>query len=62
LVAKVFFQKKTSPKPKIVYFGWKFSTKESKLAFPTNLTILYPNPQKKFQLSKNYNFKVNFPG
>jgi hypothetical protein len=34
-------------------FGWKFffskkSTEESKLVFPTNLTILYPNLQKKF--------------
>jgi hypothetical protein len=34
LVGNFFFQKK--------------STKESKLVFPTNLTILYPNLQKKF--------------
>jgi hypothetical protein len=35
----------------MVNFGWKFFfQKKSKHVFPINLTILYPNPQKKIQL------------
>jgi hypothetical protein len=49
----MIYQKKTSKKAKNRQFRLEFfffqkkSTKESKLVFPTNLTILYPNPQKK---------------
>jgi hypothetical protein len=37
------------------FFFQKMSTKESKLVFPTNLTIFYPNLQKKFNFFF-YNF------
>jgi hypothetical protein len=51
-VEKSFFEKKTaqSQQSQILvqnFFFWKKPTQESKLVFPINLTILYPNLQKK---------------
>jgi hypothetical protein len=57
LVGKVFsfmrkknFLKAKNRQFRLEIFFQKKSTKDFKLVFPTNLTILYPNPQKKFQL------------